>query len=131
MSTLLSSQSIGAIINITGYIALIVGAILILKSKIKTDNIKDLTERVKILEKEREYSREQHIENQKAISNLEGQLKTYKEIPLQQIANSLESLPKLVESNGKILSVLQKSAAIAADDADADGTLVRTNESGA
>lgn len=125
MSTLLSSQSIGTAINITGYLALVVGAVLILKSKIKTDNINDLTERVKILEKEREYAREQHIENQKAISNLEGQLKTYKEIPLQQIANSLS---QLFDSNGQILSVLQKSAVIAAEDAHSDGVLVRTNE---
>ena len=99
--------------DLAGYTTLLIGAVLILKSKIKTDNLKDLRERVDILEKEREYARTQHIENQKAIANLEGQLKTYKEIPLKKIADSLSELSL---SNGQILSVLQNSAIIAAQD---------------
>lgn len=101
--------------DILGYLALVIGAILILKSKIKTDNLKDLKLRVEILEKEREEAREQHVDNQKAISNLEGQLKTYKEIPLKAIASSLD---KLSESNGNILRVLEGSTIIAAKDRD-------------
>lgn len=101
--------------DVIGYAALVVGAILVLKSKVKTDNLNDLKERVGILEKEREESRTQHLENQKAISNLEGQLKTYKEIPLKQIANSLTQLSS---SNEQIINVLQGSALIAANDRD-------------
>lgn len=101
--------------NILGPITLIGGAILILASKVKTDNLSDLKDRVEILEKEREEARKQHIENQKAIANLEGQLSTYKEIPLKQIASSLD---KLSTSNDKILTVLEKSAIIAATDRD-------------
>ena len=93
--------------DIIGFSALVAGSAMILLSKVKTDNLNDLKERVEILEKEREFARQQHIENQKAISNLEGQLSTYKEIPLKSIAKSLDKLSK---SNGKILSRLEKSA---------------------
>lgn len=103
-------------ITISGYFALVVGAVLTLMSKVKNDNLADLIQRVQILEKEREDAREQHMENQKAISNLEGQLKTYKEIPLKSIASSLEALPKIVDSNSQILETLKGSAVIAATD---------------
>jgi hypothetical protein len=98
------------LIEIIGYIGYVVGAVIILSSKTKTDNIKDLLQRVEILEKERIDAREQHLENQKAISNLEGQLASYKEIPLKSIANSLDIL---TTSNKEILKVLQDSAVIA------------------
>lgn len=99
--------------DVAGYLALVVGAVLVLRSRVKTENLKDLKERVEILEKEREFAREQHVENQKAISNLEGQLSTYKEIPLKQIAASLD---KLSESNHNILDALKTSSVIAAAD---------------
>lgn len=104
-------QHFNLYLNILGIISLVGGAYLVLMSKIKTDNLNDLKERVAILEKEREFARQQHIENQKAISNLEGQLSTYKEIPLKSIAKSLDELSK---SNGKILSRLEKSGVLAA-----------------
>lgn len=110
------NSTISLAITISGYISLVVGAVLVLMSKVKTDNLNDLKERVEILEKEREDAREQHIENQRAISNLEGQLNTYKEIPLKSIASSLEALPKIVDSNSQILETLKGSAVIAATD---------------
>lgn len=97
-------------IEIIGYIGYVVGAVIILSSKTKSDNIKDLMQRVEILEKERVDAREQHLENQKAISNLEGQLASYKEIPLRSIADSLQGI---TASNREILHVLQTSAGIA------------------
>ena len=100
-------------LEIIGYAGYVVGAVIILASKTKNDNLKDLKERVEILEAERKESREQHIDNQKAIANLEGQLLTYKEIPLKQIASSLSELST---SNTRILSVLESSALIAAKD---------------
>ena len=96
--------------DIIGFGALVAGAVLILMSKVKTDNLNDLKERVAILEQEREEARKQHVENQKAIAHLEGQLATYKEIPLKSIAKSLDELSK---SNGKILSRLEKRAVLA------------------
>lgn len=112
--------------DVTGYLALVGGAYLILKSKVKTDNLKDLKDRVEILEKEREEARKQHLENQKAIANLEGQLSTYKEIPLKQIAASLS---ELYDSNRKILSTLEHSAVISQQAQDDGGLLVKTKKS--
>lgn len=103
-------------ITVTGYISLVISAILILTSRVKTANISDLKERVEILEKELKYAHDQHNDNQKAIANLEGQLTTYKEIPLKSIANSLD---KLSYSNSQILETLKGSAVIAAKDRDA------------
>lgn len=99
--------------EVVSYLALVIGAVLILRSKVKTDNLRDLKERVDILEKERSEARLEHVENQKAIANLEGQLNTYKEIPLQQIASSLTELS---QGNGQILNVLQSSALIASQE---------------
>lgn len=113
-------------IEIVGYAGYIIGAVVILFSKTKSDNIKDLLERVGILEKEREYAREEHIKNKEAIKYLEGQLSTYKEIPLKSIAASLEALPKIVESNQKIFDTLNSSAHIAIAEAQDGGLLVKT-----
>jgi hypothetical protein len=100
-------------LNAITVVVLFVAALFATRSKVKKDNYNDLKERVDILEKERDEARIQHLENQKAIANLEGQLKTYKEIPLKQIATSLSELSL---SNGQILSVLQNSANVAAKD---------------
>lgn len=108
---------------IIGYGAGVVGAVLTLMSKVKNDNLSDLKERVGILEKEREDARQLHLENQKAIANLDGQLKTYKQIPLKKIADSLDSLS---QSNAQILSVLENSAVIAEATASDGGLLVKT-----
>jgi chromosome segregation ATPase len=101
-------------ISILGYIVGVVGAVTVIFSKVKNENIKDLRERVEILEKEREDARTKHIENEKAISNLEGKLESYKEIPLKSIASSLEALPKIVDSNAQILETLKGSATVLA-----------------
>lgn len=104
-------------ISALGYLLGVAGAITVLFSRVKTDNLHDLKERVEILEKEREFARLQHLENQKAIANLEGQLASYKEIPLKSIAKSLETISNTTretgESNKKILNVLEQSALIA------------------
>lgn len=97
-------------LSLIGYLVGVVGAVTIIFSKVKTDNLNDLKERVDILEKERDEARKQHLENQKAIANLEGQLATYKEIPLKSIAKSLDELST---SNGKILDRLENSAVLA------------------
>lgn len=104
------------IIEILGYIGYIAGAVVILTSKAKTANLNDLKDRVDILERELQYSKEEntkyktfadkrHMENQKAISKLEGQVETYKQIPLQSIDASLLNL---VDSSKQILDSLVK-----------------------
>ncbi len=76
-------------IELIGYTGYVVGAAVILASKIKTDNLKDLRDRVEILEKELDYSRKQleaerkeatkqHIANAKAIGELQKQLSRYR-----------------------------------------------------
>lgn len=120
----MDNNTVTIVRDIVAYVSLVAGSVLILKSKVKTDNLKDLRERVDILEAERTNAREQHIENQKAISNLEGQLKTYKEIPLKSIAKSLELLDN---SNNKILEALN-SAAIISDRTQRDGGLLVKTE---
>lgn len=111
------------ILTIIGYALGVGGAVLILTSKVKSDNLADLKERVAILEKEREEAKAQHLENQKAIANLEGQLATYKEIPLKEIASTLTSLEA---SNQNIYDTLRGSAKIAKDASEDGGLLVKT-----
>lgn len=115
-------EDLSNIISIGGYIAAVGGAYMIIKSKVKNENIKDLINRVAILEKERAIAQEQHLENQKAIANLEGQLATYKEIPLKSIAGSLE---QLTESNKSILETLKGSAKIIKKEQAEGGLLVQ------
>ncbi len=141
------NQHLSTAITISGYISLVVGAVFVLMSKVKTDNLNDLKQRVDILEKELQFTRaerdkeketyrkdlneeiktrqEMHLQNQKSISNLEGQLATYKEIPLKSIASSLQALSNLLDSNNQILETLKGSAIIAATDRDA---LVNSNQ---
>lgn len=109
-----------------GYTVGVIGAALTLASKTKTDNLTDLKQRVEILEKEREYAKQQHLDNQKAIAHLEGQLTTYKDIPLQQIATSLGSLAQYQE---KVLMRLDENAQIAKKAAESGGMLVKNVES--
>jgi len=101
------------------------GAVAILASRLKNENLKDLKERVEILEKERNESRGEHITNKEAIANLQGKLDAYKEIPLKFIPEALE---QLIKSNNLILQTLQQSAGIVKDEAEQGGLLVHTQE---
>lgn len=101
--------------SIFGYLVGVGGAITIIFSRVKNENLKDLKERVEILEKELVYSREalekervsardQHVENREAIAKLQGQVELYKDLQLKSIA----------ETNKQILKTLQGSATILA-----------------
>ena len=116
-------------ISVLGYLVGVAGAITIIFSRVKTENLNDLKDRVEILEKELLYSRQQlekeqqearkqHIVNQKAIAKLEGQVEIYKDLQLDSIAST----------NRKILDVLESSALIAKDTAGDGGLLVKTKE---
>lgn len=125
-------QHFNTFITVTGYISLVFSSVLVLTSRVKTANLNDLKERVDILEKELKYAHEQQHDNQKAIANLEGQLTTYKEIPLKSIASSLEKLAENTrtteKSNSLILKILKESALIASHAADDGGVLVKTKK---
>ena len=59
----------------------------------------------------------------KEISELTGQIKVYKELPLQKLADGIQ---KVADSNDKILTALENSAIIAANSANDGGLLVKT-----
>lgn len=91
---------------------LIISSILAIRSQIPKQTIqnqKELIEtyekRLKALEDQAELDKKQHLENVKAIAELQGQLKVYKEIPLQQIADSMKELSA---TNKKLLNRLDK-----------------------
>lgn len=72
---------------------------------LQNDNIKALQDQNKLLKEELSSIRKEYTESMKAIANLEGKLQSYKEIPLQQIS---ESMLKIADSNTKILDILDK-----------------------
>ncbi|CAB4183069.1 hypothetical protein UFOVP1439_56 [uncultured Caudovirales phage] len=99
-------------ISIIGYISLIIGSILALASRIPKQTItnqKELIEtyekRLKALEDQKEEDRKQHIENVKAIAELQGQINVYKELPLQQMADTMR---EIAQTNKKILEIVSK-----------------------
>lgn len=49
-----------------------------------------------------------HMDNEKAISRLEGQVEVYKELPLSKIATAME---QITLTQGKILKELEKANA--------------------
>ena len=108
-------------ISIIGYIALAVGAVLSILSRIPKQTIanqKDLIEtyekRLKALEDQKDEDRKQNIENVKAIADLQGQIKVYKELPLQEMAIAMQNISDvnkgIAVSNQKILEILTSSA---------------------
>lgn len=119
-----------SIVEIIGFAGYVVGAAIVLASKTKSENLKDLKDRVEILEKELVYSkealekergqaREQHIANRESIAKLQGQVELYKDLQLKSIA----------ETNQQILNTLKNSAIIAQAAAKDGGLLVHTEES--
>lgn len=100
---------------IVSAVFLVISSIFYLRSQLPKQTIqnqKELIEtyekRLKALEDQAEQDKKQHIENVKAIAELQGQIKVYKELPLQEIA-------KAIESNRQILLSLQSSAIIASE----------------
>lgn len=87
------------IYSIVSTISLVGGAILVLKSripKITIDNLVQLNDtyekRIKALEEEIGTFNSQHLENVKAIADLQGQVKVYKDLPLQELAIGIQKV---------------------------------------
>lgn len=109
------------IVAIIGYIALALGSGLALFSRMPKqtiENQKDLIEtlekRLQALEIQKDTDREQHLDNVKAIADLQGQIKVYKELPLQEMAKAMQDISRVNEiianSNSEILETLKSSA---------------------
>lgn len=114
-------------ISIIGYIVGVGGGILALFSRIPKQTIsnqKDLIEtyekRLKALEDQSAEDRRNHLEQVRAIADLQGQIKVYKELPLQEMATAMQRISQVNEtiakSNEQILKTLNASAIIAAGD---------------
>ncbi len=114
-------------IAIIGYISLIVGSILALFSRIPKQTITNYEQlsvaqekRIAALEEQSKVDHKNHLENIKAIADLQGQIKVYKELPLQEMAKAMQDISDgnkaIAESNRQILISLQSSAMIASED---------------
>lgn len=108
-------------VSIIGYIALAIGSVLTLFSRIPKQTIanqKDLIDtyekRLKTLEDQGKEDKKQHIENVKAIAELQGQIKVYKELPLQDMALAMKEMASASRTNAdysrEILKTLKSSA---------------------
>jgi len=115
------------ILAIIGYISLAVGSGLALFSRIPKQTITNYEQlsvaqekRIAALEEQSKVDHQNHLENIKAIADLQGQIKVYKELPLQEMAKAMQDISDvnkvIAESNSQILKTLRKSAVIAADD---------------
>jgi hypothetical protein len=84
-------------------------------TKLRETDREEFNNRLKLLEN-------QHVEDAKALANMQGQIATYKEIPLERLAKSMEQMAvdsrANAISNAEILATLKKSAIIAATDRD-------------
>lgn len=86
----------------------IILALLYVKSRIPGETIKQQGELIKALTERQNELINAHVSNEKAISELQGQIKVYKELPLQQIANSLKMLETLPAEFEKISNKSQE-----------------------
>ena len=114
-------------IAIIGYISLAVGSALALFSRIPKQTITNYEQlsiaqekRIAALEEQSKIDHKNHLENIKAIADLQGQIKVYKELPLQEMAKAMQDISDgnkaIAESNRQILISLQSSAMIASQD---------------
>lgn len=105
-------------ISIIGYISLILGSVLAIFSRIPKQTIENQKEliatyekRLKALEDQREEDKKQHIDNVKAIAELQGQIKVYKELPLNEMAKAMQEISEvnktIANSNKRILKALE------------------------
>lgn len=108
-------------LTIGAYLVGIGGSVLALFSRIPKQTIqnqKDLIEtyekRLKALEDQALEDKKQHIENVRAIADLQGQIKVYKELPLQEMASAMQEISRvnkgIADSNTEILRTLKASA---------------------
>lgn len=108
-------------VSLIGYLALIIGSILALFSRIPKQTITNyeqlttaLKGRIEALEEQSKVDHQNHLENIKAIADLQGQIKVYKELPLQAMAKAMQDISDvnrvIAKSNEIILKTLKESA---------------------
>jgi len=108
-------------LSIIGYIVGVGGGIAILFSRIPKQTITNyeqlttaLKGRIEALEEQSKVDHQNHLENIKAIADLQGQIKVYKELPLQAMAKAMQDISDvnkvIAQSNEIILKTLKESA---------------------
>jgi len=108
-------------LSIIGYIVGVGGGIAILFSRIPKQTITSyeqlttaLKGRIEALEEQSKVDHQNHLENIKAIADLQGQIKVYKELPLQAMAKAMQDISDvnkvIAKSNEIILKTLKESA---------------------
>jgi hypothetical protein len=131
-----TTNVVSDVFYVLSVLCLIGGAVLVLKSRIPQLTIKNLEQlnntyekRITALETKLKEDAQLHVSNAKAIANLQGQIKIYKELPLQELATGIdkvsENLLQVVSiskdnatSNQKILETLRATSIINAEDRD-------------
>lgn len=90
------------LITVGEAIAVIAIAVVYVRSRIPKQTIEEqgkliaaLQLRIETMAEENKSLYQKHIDNEKAISDLQGQIKVYKELPLNDIADSLKELRTL------------------------------------
>lgn len=108
-------------IQLIAFIAEVVAAILLallyVKSRIPKQTIEQQSQLINALQSRVKVLEDSRTNDQKAIGTLEGQIKVYKELPLQEIAKSLqvlETLPADIqrmheESNKELINFLRSN----------------------
>lgn len=114
---------IGTIVSVSGYVSFIIGGILYARSKVPSQtiqNYKELAEsqekRISALEAQAAIDHQNHIDHIKAIADLQGQIKVYKELPLQEMAAAMQDISAvnqgIAKSNQLILDKLNSQTGV-------------------
>jgi len=101
-------QDIQIVIVGAEIIAGIIITALFVRSRIPKETIEQQGKLIEALTQRQTELLAAHVTNEKAISELQGQIKVYKELPLQQIANSLKMLETLPAEFEKISNKSQE-----------------------
>lgn len=116
--TLTPVQSLNTILNALSLAALIGGAYYYSKSKIPSETIENqsklieaLNGRIQILEDLREQDRQSQLENNRQMGILQGQVETYRNLPLTAMA---ENMTEIAKTNSQILATLKSPPLVVA-----------------
>lgn len=96
-------REIPLIIGIGEVVGVIVLAVLYVRSRLPKQTIEQQAQLIESLQARVQDLEKGHVNNERVIAELTGQLKVYKEIPLEEIAKSLKNLENLPEKIEQVL----------------------------
>ena len=97
-------RTIEAVVVIAGLGAIIVA---VFKSKTTAATIEQQRELISAQKERLDLLEKQHIENARAIGELQGEVNAYKKIPLENIAKSIKDI---ASTNSEILKLIQEKS---------------------